>query len=292
MSIGSAMYADHAVQGCVEIVFNECVATDTYRIRFRFPELAERIVPGQFLMVRIAQADDPLIGRPFALYDTSSSEHSEILDCLDFIYLVSGKMTRRLAHLTPGQKLDVWGPLGNGFPVRQVDHLIMVAGGIGQTPFLAMAKEHLSRQAYGTPPRIGASARRVTLCYGARRASYFACLDEFESIGVTVKLCTDDGSAGRHGYVTAALQDELDNATSESRHVIACGPEPMLKAVSECVIKANQAAEVSLETPMACGIGICFSCVAPIRDDLGQVDYRRTCVEGPVFDAARVCWDD
>ncbi len=292
MSSGSATYADHAVQGCVEVVLNESVATDTYRLRFRFPELAQRITPGQFLMVRIAQWDDPLIGRPFALYDTCASDGSETIDSVDFIYLVSGKMTRRLSQLTAGQKLDIWGPLGNGFPTRQVDHLIMVAGGIGQTPFLALAKEHLGLQTYGTPPRIDASSRQVTLCYGARRASYLARLEDFEKIGVHLRLCTDDGSAGRHGLVTAALQEELDQPSNgSSRHVVACGPEPMLKAVSQCVATAQQSADVSLETPMACGIGICFSCVAAIRDDDGQVDYRRTCVEGPVFEAGRVCWD-
>ena len=284
----TAHYADRAVQATVAIEANEPVARNTFRLRFRFPELAERITPGQFLMIRLDGFDDPLIGRPLALFDTGGAGGREFVEV---VYLLSGKMTTRLAQYQPGQKIVVWGPLGNGFAPANVDHLLMVAGGIGQTPFLALAKEHLGIQAYGDGSRPVCRAGRVTLCYGARSADLLAGVAEFERAGVTVHAFTEDGSAGRKGLVTEGLRELLDVGQQESRRVVACGPEGMLKAVSQLVAAYPVSAQVSLETPMACGIGICFSCVASVRDHEGHVDYRRTCVEGPVFEAGDICWD-
>jgi dihydroorotate dehydrogenase electron transfer subunit len=131
--------------------------------------------------------------------------------------------------------------------------------------------------------------RRVTLCYGARSADLLAGLDDFARAGVEVLLSTDDGSRGHHGYVTDVLARVLD----ESPHcqIAACGPEPMLAAVARVAAQRGAPCAVSLETPMACGVGICFSCVARVKD-AGPTgwDYRRTCVEGPVFDAASIVW--
>ena len=105
---------DQAVQRTVPIVENVRLAKDTYRVRFRAPEIARRIVPGQFVMLRIAGLNDPLIGRPLALYDTIAGDSGEP-EFVDVVYLVKGKLTSRLWQMQPGQQLDVWGPLGNGF---------------------------------------------------------------------------------------------------------------------------------------------------------------------------------
>jgi dihydroorotate dehydrogenase electron transfer subunit len=278
-------FADRAVSRTVVVRENVRLARDTFRVRFDCAEIAQRIVPGQFLMMRLAGCNDPLLGRPLALYDT-------VLDAdgtptgLDVVYLVVGKFTSRLAQAVPGQKLEVWGPLGNGFAPRAADHLVMVAGGIGQTPFMALAREYLRKRAFGSAPRA-AAARQVTLCYGARSEEYLAGVADFTSLGVRVLTSTDDGSAGHHGLVTDLLRQELDGPTPPS-HIVCCGPEPMMHAVAKIAAKATIPCEVSLESPMACGIGICFSCVAKVRDDAGNWDYRRTCVEGPVFDAATI----
>ena len=170
----AAHYADGATFRTVEIVENVPLARDTWHVRFHLPEMAHRFVPGQFLMLRLAGWEDPLLGRPLALYDTVVDANGQAVG-VNVVYLVLGKMTSRLAQLGAGAKLDVWGPLGNGFPAdaaHGVEHLIFVAGGIGQTPFLALAQECLGRRVYGDPPRPAASARRITLCYGtARRVS-------------------------------------------------------------------------------------------------------------------------
>src|SRR5205085_8074994 len=159
-------YADQAVQQTVEIVENVRLARDTYRVRFHAPQIARRILPGQFLMLRLAEVNDPLIGRPLALYDTVLSSSGQP-EAIDVVYLVKGKLTSRLWQMQPGQRLDVWGPLGNGFELRQSARVIMVAGGIGQTPFLALAQELLGKKKYGEPPRNSGTVDHVTLCYGA-----------------------------------------------------------------------------------------------------------------------------
>jgi dihydroorotate dehydrogenase electron transfer subunit len=182
----------------------------------------------------------------------------------------------------------VWGPLGNGFPPQHTEHLVMVAGGIGQTPFPALAREHLGVRRDGDPPRRVAPVKRVTLCYGARTKDYLAGLDDFRRLGVEVLLSTDDGTAGHHGLVTEVLAGALDD--SPQARVVCCGPEPMMEAVARIASARGTPCQVSLETPMACGVGICFSCVTRLRDEGGGWDYRRTCVEGPVFDAERIEW--
>ncbi len=282
-------YADCATFHRVTVLENVAIARDTYRVRFHCPELAQRIVPGQFVMLRLAGANDPLLGRPLALYDTVLADGLRGSPVgIDVVYLVLGKMTRRLAQFTVGQELEVWGPLGNGFAPTPADHLVMVAGGIGQTPFLALASEYLGQRRYGLPARDAQRPGRVTLCYGARTRDYLAGVADFERLGMQVRISTDDGSAGHHGLVTDVLQHVLDE--SPSAHVVCCGPERMMERVAAITAERQVPCRVSLETPMACGIGICFSCVARVRDEAGNWDYRRTCVEGPVFDAASIDW--
>lgn len=308
-------FADAARFQEVQILRHARIAEDTYRLSLRAPEIAARILPGQFVMLRIAGCQDPLLGRPFALYEIQDDFAGSPL-LLEIVYLVTGKMTKALSRLLPGQALEVWGPLGNGFPdpADNCDQLILVAGGIGQTPFLAVGRQALGDRGYG-----GAPARRrvdeVVLCYGARSAEYFAGLDDFASAGLRMRLATDNGSRGTRGFATALLEQVLaesgPGSVTPRRQVYCCGPEPMMARVAEISAKAGVACYVSLETPMACGIGACYTCVAPLFDaplfDTPQPsgeapasghmasgnrewDYKRTCVEGPVFDARRVCW--
>jgi len=168
-----------------------------------------------------------------------------------------------------------------------------VAGGIGQTPFVALAKEALGQQRFGaSPDRRGPWADRVCLVYGARTAGLLAGVDDFRATGIDVQLCTDDGTAGEQGRVTDLLRPLLQNLDRLRTRVVCCGPEIMMEKVAEVAAEAQVACQVSLETPMACGIGICFSCVAKVRQADGQWDYKRTCVEGPVFPAEQICWDE
>lgn len=279
-------YPDHAQFLRTAIRENVRLARDTYRLRFDAPPIAQAIWPGQFLMLRLAGTDDPLLGRPLALYDTVRGPGGAPVG-IDIVYMALGKMTRRLAAAAPGTALEVWGPLGNGFPPSQGGHLVMVAGGIGYTPFLALAAEALGKRSYGQADRRGECAEKATLCFGVRSAEYLPDLADFSRLGVEVLVATEDGSAGHKGLVTEFVPAVVQRSVRPCR-IVACGPEPMLEATAHLAQSLGVPCLVSLESPMACGMGICFSCVVKVRDADGGWDYRRACVDGPVFDAERI----
>jgi dihydroorotate dehydrogenase electron transfer subunit len=271
------------------VVSHDEVAAGSWRIRLDCPEIASRAIPGQFAMLRLADRCDPLLARPFAVYDVFSDGIEPRY--ADFIYLVHGKFTRALTEVRVGDELLAWGPLGNGFAAPATDHLLLVAGGIGQTALLALARERLGLASYGSPERPAPRASRVTFCWGARNAGMFACTADFRRAGCDVHLATLDGSAGVRGTVVDLLDERFAaGIDAAATRIACCGPEPMMEAVAGWAAARGLPCEVSLETPMACGIGICFTCVAAIRGPDGEWDYRRTCVEGPVFDADRVVW--
>lgn len=264
------------------------MAKDTWCVKLRQPQLAQQITPGQFFMIRPNAGSDPLLGRPFALYDTYTDSSGQVAG-VEFGFVVVGKLTTLMSRWTQGEQVQVWGPLGNGFSIPAARHLLCVAGGIGQTPFLAVAREALGLKKYGLPLReLAEPPQSVTLCYGVRSRDYLAGLDDFDMPGLTTEVATDDGSFGHHGFVTELLQRQLQQLPQSETHVYCCGPEPMMKAVAEICDEHDVACWLSLETPMACGFGACFSCVAEVREADGSTDYRRTCVEGPVFEADRL----
>jgi dihydroorotate dehydrogenase electron transfer subunit len=261
------------------VVENDPLAERTFRVRLHCPEIAAAIRPGQFVMLRLAGTDDPLLGRPFALYDTVL-DADDVPVGLDIVYLVVGKMTGLLAEVRPGDRIDVWGPLGNGFPEHDGEsHVVCVAGGIGQTPFLAYARDLLGGRGYGGRP-ARKRAGRVSLYYGVRTAALAAGVEDFRSAGCYALLASDDGSIGFPGYVTQLLAQDRPAGP-----FIGCGPEPMLHALTKLTADWGATCHVSLETPMACGFGACFSCVTKVMTPEG-LDYKRVCVDGPVFDAA------
>jgi dihydroorotate dehydrogenase electron transfer subunit len=291
MSPGQTSASDHLVtlspcqlvSAAAPVIENVQLAQATYRVRLHAPTVAERIRPGQFVMIRLPGTTDPLLGRPFALYDTVLDAGGNVVG-LDVVYLVVGKMTGRLASLGSGATVDVWGPLGNGFPdLTGRRHVALVAGGIGQTPFLAHVRELLGTRGYG-----GQAARRaverVTLCYGVRTAALAAGVDDFRAAGAEVHLASDDGSVGFRGFVTQLVADQ-----PRPDRLVGCGPEPMLHVLANLARQWGVPCHLSLETPMACGVGICFSCVTRVKTVDGW-DYRRVCIDGPVFDAATLEW--
>lgn len=274
-------------QGIVPVVENVQLARDTYRIRLSAPPLVGAIRPGQFLMLRIPGHSDPLLGRPFALYDTVADDSGADTG-LDVVYLVIGKLTGLLAKAEAGDHVEVWGPLGNGFPdLTGKQHVALVAGGIGQTPFLAHIRALLGKHGYGGQ-QPAQQVPKVSVFYGVRDAGLLAGVHDFRQAGATVHVATDDGSEGHAGFVTDLLDRHLSSDQKKPiDHLVGCGPEPMLAALTGVARKHEIPCHLSLETPMACGVGICFSCVAPVKTDDGW-DYARVCVDGPVFDAAEL----
>ena len=312
-ALAACSYADTATMLTAEIVAHKQIADNTYRLRLDCPEIAAKARPGQFVMLRIPERTDPLLARPLAIYDTFSlpvfkirtnplqvqpnvfSAHQTHAPhrYADFVYAVHGKFTTALKDLTPGSSAVVWGPLGNGFQIPAVNHLLLVAGGIGQTALLALGRQHMGAAAYGMPLLAVPQAQAVTFCWGARHGGLFGDVDDFREAGIDVHLATLDGSIGHKGTVIDLLDNLFASGvppTNDSIHIACCGPEGMMAAVSHWSSARQLPCDVSLEAPMACGIGICFTCVAKVRDASGAWDYRRTCIEGPIFDANRIEW--
>jgi dihydroorotate dehydrogenase electron transfer subunit len=308
---GQSCYADTAAFTTARIVAHDQIADNTWRLRLDCPAIAAAAIPGQFAMIRIPHRSDPLLARPLAVYDTFFDAADGQADdknegsprrYADFIYAVHGRFTTALRTIPIGHELIAWGPLGNGFHIPAVDHLVLVAGGIGQTALLGLGRERLGRTAYGPASRLRpAQCSRVTCCWGARHAGLFGGIDDYRAAGIEVHQATLDGSAGLRGTVVDLLDSlfgpagtgpslAADKPTPRSLHIACCGPDPMMAAVARWSAERHISCDVSLEAPMACGIGICFTCVARVRDGSGGWDYRRTCIEGPVFDANRIEW--
>ena len=287
----ASYYADAMVQLDAPLELNERIAEATYRLRVAVPAIATAVQPGQFVMIRLTGLDAPLIGRALAVYEVVLDDRGES-KWIDLVYLRKGTLTKALAAAPLGTLVTVWGPLGNRFRSDRCDRLILAAGGIGQTPMLMLGQEAAGARQYGGPDRVSGWSRAVELIYGARRGSLLAGVDDFQRAGFDVTLCTDDGSTGVRGRVPDLLAARLAELPSaEVVRVVTCGPEIMMEKVATVCREAGVACQVSMETPMACGIGICFSCVAKVQDP-GDVDwdYKRTCVEGPIFDAERIRW--
>lgn len=265
---------------------NRQIADSTWKISIEAPEFAARVESGKFVMLRLASGDDPLLGRPFAIYDADKTSGR-----VEVVYAVVGKGTTRLTTLRPGDPIRLWGPLGNGWAEalcgQTPKNLVLVAGGVGNAPFYLLIKEQLE-----AAKKDPANAPKLTFVFGARSAERLSCVDDFRALGVDVRLATEDGSAGTKGFVTDVFPEILpDDVASEGVRLLCCGPHPMLKAVAKYSEARGFECWTSLESPMACGLGICFSCVVDWKTDDGTWDYKRTCADGPVFDASRLRWD-
>ncbi len=243
------------------------------------PAIAAAAGPGQFVMVRPRAGDDPLLRRPFSIFELLRDETGRVTG-LTLLNKRVGRGTALLYDLRPGDAVDCLGPLGRPFEVVQPpQHAWMVAGGVGLAPFATLAERLIAR---GVLPR---------LFYGARRDADLHGTDVFERLGVAMSLATEDGSRGERGFVTGPLARALETTASPPR-VYACGPTPMMRAVAALCASHGCRCDVSLEQQMGCGLGGCYSCVVRVRDEAGRGHFVRTCVNGPVFDASTLAWDE
>jgi dihydroorotate dehydrogenase electron transfer subunit len=247
-------------------------ATDlgAYRvIRARDPGGPPDPRPGQFYMLAAGvgwgagQDERPYLPRAFSFARVEPSSTGPVLS---FLLEDVGPGTERLARLRHGDELWLAGPFGTGFSVPDAGvgslRALLVGGGIGLAPILALADE------------LGPGGRTLL---GFRSSAHAEAATLFSADATA--LATDDGSRGRHGLVTELLGEELDR--EKEAEVFACGPAPMLAAVRELCAEREVRAELALESGMACGFGACFGCVVPTRSG-----YLRLCLDGPVLDAS------
>ena len=263
-----------------EVLFNSRLSANYGVIGFRAPALGANLRPGQFVMIRTSPGDAPLLRRPYSVFERLRGPDGQIVG-FSILNKRVGVGSALLSAAAVGQSFACLGPLGRPFtPVAAPTAAWMVAGGTGLAPFATLAEDLAGR---------GVS---LTLYYGARAASELFCLDIFERLGVRVVLATEDGTRGEPGRVTVPLERALAAVDrSAPLAIAACGPEAMLHAVARLAAAYAHPCEVATERQMGCGMGGCYSCVVRVRTPNGDTRYARSCVEGPVFDAADIVWD-
>ena len=260
------------VEQTVSILSNERDTDLYFRLVVRAAQIAPLVQPGQFAHVRILPMRDALLRRPFSIFQVSG-------DTLSILYKTIGQGTAALSQMRPGEELSMIGPLGHGFTVPSPGGVtpVLVAGGYGMAALYLLAQR---------------SPQKGIVFVGGRRRVDVLCEEEFRALAWDVRVTTEDGSHGEKGLVTQPLLAALRTPHSALRNykLFACGPTPMLKAVGKIAEEFNLSAEVSADEHMCCGVGVCLTCVIPVKVGDGW-EYQRTCTEGPVFDARQVMWE-
>ena len=266
------------------VIDNHRLSRDYSVLSLAAPEVGKRTQPGQFVMVKPAGVTDPLLRRPFSVFEVLRNSGGEVTG-VSILNKRAGRSTRKLYELEEGDVVSCLGPLGVPFtPVAAPMEGWMVAGGVGLAPFATLAES------------LAASRTATTLFYGARTAEELFYLEFFERLGVKLVLSTEDGgrSLNRHcvkGRVTAPLEAALKAVGPAGAMVYACGPEPMLEAVAKLAGRYHQPSQVSVERVMGCGLGGCYSCVVPVKHGDEHANLVRSCISGPVFDGAELVWE-
>ncbi|UCF66472.1 MAG: dihydroorotate dehydrogenase electron transfer subunit [Acidobacteriota bacterium] len=254
---------------------------DYFLLQVAWPELANQVCAGQFVMLGLPDIGEMLIRRPFSVARTVASEPGRAPCSFEILYKVYGRATRAFSRLRAGAVVSVLGPLGRGFWLPdESEHdrteIVLVAGGIGNAPFPLLLQQ------------LGPRAQHVSLFFGGRSREDLTLLSWFRE-RCQVITTTEDGSEGRRALVTEPLAEKLDDDPNRRRVVLACGPQPMLKAVAEICLAREVLCQLALEETIACGFGVCLGCVVEQRHPASEFErYVRVCTEGPVFDAREV----
>jgi dihydroorotate dehydrogenase electron transfer subunit len=261
------------------ILSNAEVAPCHYLMTLAVSKVFGQAHPGQFVMLRPEGRGFPFLGRPLGIYSLAGIDDGYRIEVL---YRAAGKGTKVISALCEGDRIEILGPLGNRFEHRPgMKTAVFVAGGIGIAPLVFLA-ERLSVAAL--PERPG-----MILYIGAKDSSSLLGIDRMKTFGVEVRISTDDGSAGYRGPVTDLLQKDMASIAASKAEVFVCGPNPMLKRMSEIVADIAIPCQVLMEERMACGMGACLGCTIEVRTPSG-LEYRQVCADGPVFDLRSIVW--
>lgn len=251
----------------MEVVCQKQIAKDIYELTLEGSLVEEMKEPGQFVHVRSHDGHDPLLRRPISIAAFEQAKQQ-----LTLIYRTEGKGTKILSQKHAGDRVDVLGPLGNGFPVDALaagQHALLIGGGIGVPPLYELAKQ------------LTENGIQVSHILGFETTDKAFYIEKFSQFGETY-VATVDGTLGTKGFVT----DVIDQNELSFDCLYACGPTPMLKALE--VRYSDRRAFLSLEERMGCGIGACFACVCHVANDKTGIAYRKICSDGPVFPIGEV----
>jgi dihydroorotate dehydrogenase electron transfer subunit len=261
------------------VLDNRRLSPDYSVLALDAPAIARATLPGQFVMLKQSPGFEPLLRRPFSVFEVLRDDGGRPTG-ISILNKRVGTATRQIYDAEQGQRIVVLGPLGRPFTVAPRGMSAwMIAGGVGLAPFVTLAEA------------LAARGADMMLFYGGRSATDLYYVGFFESLGARVVLATEDGTRGAHGRITGPLEEHLATTPANAPvSLFACGPEPMLAAVARLAHRYSRPCEVSVERVMGCGLGGCYSCVVPMRRS-GAQHFVRSCISGPVFDATTLVWD-
>lgn len=245
----------------LEITENKNICLNFYKFSVVSKKIADAATAGQFCMIGLEKV---FLRRPLSIYSVDKNNGT-----VSFLYKVVGKGTDILASLPVGSKVNVLGPLGQGYNLQVKDNVepVLVAGGTG------IASIHFLASSLSKPG---------SLYYGVRKKEELMCLDEFEKMGWKINISTEDGSCGYKGFVTDLLSKQIQ----QNSIIYVCGPTPMMKKIAEIAKNKNISGYASLEQKMACGVGNCQGCAVKINNA-----YKMACKDGPVFPLSDITFE-
>lgn len=251
-----------------KVLSNREIKPKYFSIEIKSPSISKNAKAGQFVTIRCGEATAPLLRRPFSFHRINGSS-------FEVLYEVLGRGTNILASKKPGEKIDILGPLGNGFSASKSNSKsILVAGGIGVAPLLALAQA-----------LVKSKKNQIHAIIGARDRKRLLCSEDFNELGIKPIIATDDGSYGKKGFASDVLDEMLKKVGADLPTIFACGPEPMLREIAHIVRKRGMECYASLEENIACGVGACLGCAVKTKSG-----YKLVCKDGPVFNLNEIIW--
>ena len=254
-----------------EVIKNKKVGSDYYYMKLKTGDIDDSWQPGRFLHIKLSakKTYDPLLRRPFSLFDINRER-----GIFDLLYCVVGRGTKMMTDISPGEKIDFIGPLGNGFSLPQEKEILVIGGGMGTAPLFYLCRKLTD-------------SNKVTFMLGGNDCTDVDFFEKkFGALKLRMNTATIDGSRGFHGNVIQLCREKIKDF-SKIDFLFTCGPKLMLQAVKKMATAENITGEVSLEERMGCGLGVCLSCVCDT--DKGN---QRVCQEGPVFALDEVIFDE
>jgi dihydroorotate dehydrogenase electron transfer subunit len=256
------------------VMWNEPVGPACYRLGLGSINGFTKTKPGQFVMLRISTGVDPLLRRPFSIHRLIRKSGRTV--GIEILYKVVGKGTAMLAHASVDDQLNVFGPLGSAFIVpSNVQRIFIVGGGIGIAPLVFLGQDLLNRDK---------DPAQCQVFIGGRTQGDILCADDFRRLKMRVWVTTDDGSAGDQCLVTHPVLEAIQHRAPDA--IYACGPLDMLKCIVGFAEAHSIHCQISIETRMACGMGVCLGCAVASREDDSR--FLHACLDGPVFDIRTV----
>ena len=257
-----------------QILENINIAPDHFKMSFACKNISKNAKPGQFVQIKVSSTNAPLLRRPFSFHKIGT-------ETFEVLYHVVGEGTRILSEINVAtshaaslpKKLNIIGPLGNGFDIKKGKIAVLIGGGCGSAPLYCL-EEELKKQKIESHFFMGASTNGLLLCQS-----------DLARLKTKLYISTDDGSCGEKCNVAALYSSYLSSFDKKKTVLYACGPTAMLKAVKDIALKENIPCQVSLEEHMACGIGACLGCVVETVNG-----NKRVCKDGPVFEAKDLLW--